>query len=51
MQDEVLSFTVTKNKALKEVGIWNKLSWPCNNQEIKDITEFGRAFDVWWFNL
>ena len=51
MQDEVLSFTVTKNKALKEVGIWNKLSQPCNNQEIKDITEFGRAFDVWWFNL
>lgn len=51
MQDEVLSFTVTENKALKEVGIWNKLSQPCNNQEIKDITEFGRAFDVWWFNL
>ena len=51
MQDEVPSFAVTKNKAPKEVGIWNKFSQPSNDQEIKDIAEFGRVFDAWWFDL
>ena len=51
MQNEVLSFAVIKNKAPKEVGIWNTLGRLCNNQEIKDIAEFGRAFNEWWFDL